>query len=446
MANNQAIQLDGILSNVQNTEVQVYSTSSIADVNEIYDISIESTLRFEDVPSLINQITFGTPQLNFTIYPNTLSTTSRFGNFGNNERVITFDPTLSNVANVELNEYSTDPIQVVSDSFDGSIYSTLAFGTIELVQPIRELIKLNATLLKVANTQLSEYSTVSIAAANDPLDDAIDSTLLFGLPKLSRSIKLGSIESLAQVVAPKINQEIDDAPFPSIESLLEFGLSQLNFKTYVNSIDSSLEFGNSRFRLFATAGTIESTSEVSSVRLNQNIDDAPFPSIDSTVEFGNAKINQFVVAESIQSDSTVSRPQVTSLIVPQPVVSTLQFGNSRLNQEITNIPNPEIQSTLVVPAPNVLKVIGPLGISSTENFGVSAFIDNIHRLLVFKDDNISKVGENDAVVIAGGIRMNPSSVVSDVAAPGNAVLPEAPVGFLSVNINGVDFKVPYYNS
>jgi hypothetical protein len=391
MANNQAIKLDGILSKIQNTEVQVYSTSSIATVNDLFDDSIKSTLAFEDVPSLTSQVTFGTSKLNFIIYAN-------------------------------------------------GINSTLEFGSEE------EFIKLDATLFKVRNEPISSYSTVPINVANDQLDDAIDSSLNFGTLQLNRSISLGSIESLAQVVAPQINQEIDDAPFPSIESLLEFGLPTLNFKVYANSVDSSLEFGNSRFRLFATAGTIESTSEVSPVRLNQNIDDAPFPSIDSTLEFGNAKLSRFVTAGTIESESTVSRPQVTRLIVAQTINSTLQFGNSRLNQEITNIPNPEIQSTLIVPAPNVLKVIGPLGISSTENFGVSAFIDNIHRLLVFKDDNISKVGENDAVVIAGGIRMNPSSVVSDVAAPGNAVLPEAPVGFLSVNINGVDFKVPYYNS
>ena len=391
MALNQAIKLDGILSKIQNTEVQVYSTSSIANVNDLFDDSIKSTLAFEDVPSLTSQVSFGTSQLNFIIYAN-------------------------------------------------GIASTLEFGSEE------EFIKLDATLLRVQNTQLSQYSTVPIELANDQLDDAIDSSLAFGTLQLNQSINLGSIESLSQVVSPQINQQIDDAPFPSIESLLEFGLPTLNFKIYTNSIESALEFGNSTFKLYATAGTIESTSTVSPVRLNQQIDDAPFPSIDSTLEFGNIKLSRFVTAGTIESTSEVGRPQVTRLIVAQTIAPTLQFGNTRLNQEIRDIPTPEIQSTVVVSTPNVLKVIGPLGISSTENFGVSAFIDNIHRLLVFKDDNISKVGENDAVVIAGGIRMNPSSVISDVAASGEAQLPAAPVGFLSVNINGVDYKVPYYNS
>ena len=114
--------------------------------------------------------------------------------------------------------------------------------------------------------------------------------------------------------------------------------------------------------------------------------------------------------------------------------------------EITNVPFPSIESTLIIPQPNVLKVIGPLGIGSTESVGVSSFVDNIHRLLVFKDDNISKIGENDAAVISGGIRLNPASTASNTATSGSSSLPEAPVGFLSVNIGGVDYKIPYYNS
>jgi len=90
--------------------------------------------------------------------------------------------------------------------------------------------------------------------------------------------------------------------------------------------------------------------------------------------------------------------------------------------------------------------IAPLGIAPTNNFGTATFIDNIHRLLVFKNDNISKVGENDAVVIAGGIRINPASVISETATSGNATLPNNPVGFMSVNINGRDYLMPYYNA
>ena len=77
---------------------------------------------------------------------------------------------------------------------------------------------------------------------------------------------------------------------------------------------------------------------------------------------------------------------------------------------------------------------------------LAGFIDNIHRLLVFKDDNISKIGENDATVVAGGIRVNPSSAVSETAVSGSATLPNNPVGFISVNIGGTDYLMPYYNA
>jgi hypothetical protein len=114
--------------------------------------------------------------------------------------------------------------------------------------------------------------------------------------------------------------------------------------------------------------------------------------------------------------------------------------------QIRDVPFPSIESTLVIPDPAMRRPVAPLGIASTNNFGTATFIDNIHRLLVFKNDNISKVGENDAVVIAGGIRINPSSVLSETATSGNATLPSNPAGFMSVNINGRDYLMPYYNA
>jgi hypothetical protein len=51
-----------------------------------------------------------------------------------------------------------------------------------------------------------------------------------------------------------------------------------------------------------------------------------------------------------------------------------------------------------------------------------------------------------AVVIAGGIRVNPSSAVSATAVSGSATLPNNPVGFISVNIGGTDYLMPYYNA
>lgn len=60
--------------------------------------------------------------------------------------------------------------------------------------------------------------------------------------------------------------------------------------------------------------------------------------------------------------------------------------------------------------------------------------------------DVGERGENDAVVIAGGIRINPSIAISETAISGSATLPNNPVGFISVNIGGTDYLMPYYNA
>jgi hypothetical protein len=47
--------------------------------------------------------------------------------------------------------------------------------------------------------------------------------------------------------------------------------------------------------------------------------------------------------------------------------------------------------------------------------------------------------------VAGGIRINPSIQKTVEASSGQATLPSNPVGFISVNIDGRDYKIPYYN-
>jgi len=155
------------------------------------------------------------------------------------------------------------------------------------------------------------------------------------------------------------------------------------------------------------------------------------------------------VALSEFANTLLSAQQDTSIIQfidtnDRAIDSTVEISNTH-NVFIAD-PLPSITSTLVIPNPNVIFNINPLSIATTVNFGVAGFIDNIHRLLVFKNDNISKVGENDAVVIAGGIRINPSSTVSETATSGSATLPNSPVGFISVTIGGTDYLMPYYNA
>jgi hypothetical protein len=265
------------------------------------------------------------------------------------------------------------------------------------------VIQLDAILSQTQNDAIQVYSANSIVQVIDTFDYAIDSVNLYGTPELFVQIHPSSTDSS-----------------------LAFGTAQLNQIIFVESTESTVVFGDAEPQL-----NIVVTDE-----------------IESELVFGTSSVNFKLFAESTTTQNAFETDhQLNFIAFPNALESTLAFGNfTQLNMEITNVPFPSIESTLIIPQPNVLKVIGPLGIGSTESVGVSSFVDNIHRLLVFKDDNISKIGENDAAVISGGIRLNPASTASNTATSGSSSLPEAPVGFLSVNIGGVDYKIPYYNS
>jgi DNA-binding transcriptional regulator YdaS (Cro superfamily) len=263
-----------------------------------------------------------------------------------------------------------------------------------------QVIQLDGVISDVQNVQLQTESSNTILQLSDRFDYAIESEILFGSPKT-----------------------IFIAYPDAIDSTLEFGASQLNTTIYATSVESTVSFGDNAPKL--------------SIVVNSTV---------SQESFGTAQINSTIYANSIESISEVSAPNIIPAISPVSIASTEAFGNLQINMQIEDVPFPSIESTLVVSNPSVRFVIGPLGIAPTNSFGTASFIDNIHRLLVFKDDNISKVGENDAVVIAGGIRINPSSAISETATPGSATLPNNPVGFISVNIGGTDYLMPYYNA
>ena len=265
---------------------------------------------------------------------------------------------------------------------------------------MNQVIQLDGILSNVQNDEIQVYSSNTIVYVSDQFDYAIETQFASGEPTLSYIIYT--------------NETV---------SALQFGQTQLNQFLYAESIESTVAFGDSlpKFIVYPESTTTENA-------------------------FGTNQINAKIFAESTTTENAFGTGRLSYVIFANAVNPSTLFGNARLNQEIDDVPFPSIESTLVIPTPNVLKVIGPLSVAPTANFGTSSFIDNIHRILIFKDDNISKIGENDAAVIAGGIRINPASVVSQTAAAGEAELPAAPVGFLSVNINGVDYKIPYYNS
>lgn len=256
-----------------------------------------------------------------------------------------------------------------------------------------QVIQLDGSLSDVQNDQIQVYASNTPSELSDQFDRAIDSQLLIGEPTLSYIIYANELVNVESFESPQINQTIFAQ---SIESTVQFGDSQPQLKVVLNSVENVSEFGTNQFNFKLFADTL-----------------------DSEVEFGTSVLNRSFALNSIDSVAIVSNP--------------------RINMEIDDVPFPSIESTLVIPEPKLVATINPLSINTTVNFGTSVFIDNIHRLLVFKDDNISKVGNNDAVVVAGGIRMNPSSLkINETELPAN------PVGFLSINIDGRDYKLPYY--
>jgi hypothetical protein len=268
---------------------------------------------------------------------------------------------------------------------------------------MNQVIQLDAILSQAQNDAIQVYSSNTVVQVIDTFDYAIDPVNVYGVPELFVQIHPDSVDSV-----------------------LAFGTSQLNQIIFLESTESTVAFGDAE------------------PQLNIVIIDE----IESELVFGTSSVNFIIDATSATTTNGFETDhQLNFIVYPNVVESTLRFGNfTQLNMEIENVPFPSIESTIVIPEPNVLKVIGPLSIAPTASFGVASFVDNIHRLLVFKDDNISKIGENDAAVISGGIRLNPASTASNTATSGSAELPEAPVGFLSVNIGGVDYKIPYYNS
>lgn len=382
----QNIGFEGIVSDVAFTQIQVYANSTFSEVP--FDYAISSTLAV------------GQSQLN---------------------TLIVHTPTL--FANLEIQTLSSSTILTYQTSqLDQEIPSLVTFGNSQLnfvVYP--DSIESTANLIAEITPPLLIYpQTIYFDdILNEYYDVAIQTYSSTNLEEFltATSSSISSSVSFDDEIVVRIKTVLD-----SVESTLEFGTSQLNSKVYLNSISSTESIGNI-------------------VQLGMEIEDVPFPSITSEVAFGNSKLNRNLLSNSIESEEVVSaNSQINRNIKLSEWTASTAFGDfTQLNMEIEDVPFPSIESTVVIPNPTIKLFVRPLSIAPTVNFGTSNFIDNIHRLLVFKDDNISKVGTNDAVVIAGGIRLNPSSTIHEANE-----LPATPVGFLSVNINGTDYKIPYY--
>ena len=319
---------------------------------------------------------------------------------------------------------------------------------------MNQVIVLDVALSEFANTFLSAQQDTPIIQFIDTNDRAIDSTVEFPnthnvyvnvRQNLYLSDVLFAVENaqIQTLQSATIQQVINDLDL-SIVSGLDFGVSNLFVQIHPNSTESTLAFGSSQLNSIIYAESAESTLSFGSVgNLNFTVN---INSVNSELTIGDFSIIPLVSPESVTIQNSFGTSKLNYILYSNSYESALEFGMSKINMEIDDVPFPSITSTVVIPNPSIRFNINPLSIATTVNFGTAGFIDNIHRLLVFKDDNISKIGENDATVIAGGIRVNPSSAISGTATSGSASLPNNPVGFISVNIGGTDYLMPYYNA
>lgn len=335
-----------------------------------------------------------------SLFENKLIVEYQTKNFNDEFFLIGFEETIETVSNVPIQTYASSTI----DDFEYSIKSSLAFGS----ENVTFVIDQNDKLYKTVEIYFLENSTI-LEYQTTKFDDEFVPVNLFGLAQVNSIIYANTITATAAFGTTQFIYDQNILLGDTIEALSIYPI-QNYASTTISEVIASLDYSIASSLAF-------STSEV---------EFTVYPnSIGTGVEFGSAFISRNLTTNSIDS--------------------TVEFGTLQLNMEIEDVPFPSIASTLVIPQPRVIPIIGPLSIATTANFGTAQFIDNIHRLLVFKDGNITKMGDNDAGVIAGRIRVNPASTVGVDATSGSAVLPSNPVGFLSVNINGSDFKIPYYN-
>lgn len=162
-------------------------------------------------------------------------------------------------------------------------------------------------------------------------------------------------------------------------------------------------------------------------------------SIFSSLVFGGDEELSFIFdLPSLPSTLNFETPQVVAIISAPTIASTLTFGGTEDLDFAFNLPS--IDSTTSFGTTFVFVSIGPASTVLTNTFGLPSIPRVVHRSLIFKDDNISKLGNDDDVEIASGIVIHSGTQTFT----GNT-LPEATAGYVLVTINGVDYKMPFFN-
>jgi hypothetical protein len=315
-----------------------------------------------------------------------------------------------------------------------------------------QVIYLDPVLSRYASNTIQTYSSTTLLDLISADAYSINSTFLVGQNSVAPALTIASgVFSNNQFGTTALNLTINPT---SVIAINTFGTNVLNLSIKPVSLNSGATFGTTILKLSINLSQDIQISRVQNTPLQayattsiQDVSDQ-FDGLVSTNSFGYTTFGytfkQTIVPNSITDGTTNSFgvPKLNEKIEDTSILSTVTFGNAQLNQKIDQPTS--ITTTAVVPNPNVRRSMKPTTIDSTASFGLSE-LKQYHRTLIFKDDNISKVGPNDAVVVAGGIRINPSGHIAVSANSGPYVMPSGPAGFISININGSNFLMPYFN-
>jgi len=241
-------------------------------------------------------------------------------------------------------------------------------------------------------------------------------------------IKFGKVLGKVSLAAIGLSKKLFLIPAAvvSITTLLETFITE-NSGDIPSTITFSSDYDLNRFITFVDSTISAAANTEISVVANNTIANTVFflPNLQDTVF----------------SDDN----EVIHIIRPNSIQSTLLFGDEEQLKFQLFILDQGVDSTLAIGTANVFVSTGPQPIESNVTFGDFDRPRPVHRSLIFKDDNITKLGNNDDVEIASGIVIQSSQQVSNTATSGENNLPDNPVGFVKITIDGVEYKMPYYN-
>lgn len=161
--------------------------------------------------------------------------------------------------------------------------------------------------------------------------------------------------------------------------------------------------------------------------------------INSSLIFGGEEDLSFLFTlDSIEPTTTIGVGQFNFIFTSGFLPSALTFGNLSLNRFIET---ESIVSTVEFGTGFSFVSLGAAPIDTGVTFGLTSFTRPFHRSLIYKNDNITKLSRGaDDVEVASGIVLKASDTKLE-----SASLPEVPAGYVVVSIDGVDYKMPFFN-